>query len=828
MNVHFEVGPAASVLSRVAAPAIRSLLVAGAVGVTLAALRVSGARVKFTVWRAVLCVALAMPLLSLIVPPVAVPVSFLDRAPVLRSVLRPVVVALADSSAQHNAAANLSVSAVGFTGNLAGGAAKLTAVDATGSTVTLIHSRSASTRSPIRETHFPSGKSAALLTEHQSFLHRWRERIRAQITFTRTMALVYLAGFVVLAARMITGIALGARLARHAKTIRHPRAVEHLQDCARAMELHPAPRLAESAALRVPVTFGVTKPAVLLPVEWTEWSDTQLDSVLMHELSHVARRDALTERLSMLHRALFWFSPLSWWLDRELARLAEQASDEAALASGIAREQYAETLLGFLSALHAAPGRVRWQGISMAASGQAEKRVERILRWKGETQMKVRKPIIAAIVCAAVPVVCLASAFSPSFDQYFLYQDVAPVAPAQPASAPKPAAAPAAKASPFQAPAASQAAAPSPAAQPAPVVNVLAPIPPPPAAMAAPRVERDRLQHVQTDDVRVETYAPDAPQFRADTVVRVAPYAPYPPPVARVNTHVDAYAPVDVKVRVRQDAQVRADGNNALVIRDLDGIDEYVIVSGKFSYSVISQDGDNIRVTSDSEAAAPLRAKYGDNFIWFKRDGKEYVIRDQVQIAKVKALFDREAQLGKQQAELGEQEGKLGEEQGQLGSLMGTYNINVPDMSEEMAKLSAEMKALESDPSWKIDSEKMQKEIDEAVGKMNVDSPEFKQQMEQFEKQMKEFQNSNVQESMSKLQAELSQLNAKMAEGDAQNGERSEKLGELEAKLGEKQAALGEKQGQLGQQQAEISRQIDEMMKSLLDNAVASGKAEVK
>ena len=32
----------------------------------------------------------------------------------------------------------------------------------------------------------------------------------------------------------------------------------------------------------------------------------------------------------------------------------------------------------------------------------------------------------------------------------------------------------------------------------------------------------------------------------------------------------------------------------------------------------------------------------------------------------------------------------------------------------------------------------------------------------------------------------------------------------------------------LGQQQAEISSQIDQLMKSLLDDAIASGKAEVK
>ena len=59
--------------------------------------------------------------------------------------------------------------------------------------------------------------------------------------------------------------------------------------------------------------------------------DAKLDAVIAHEVSHVVRRDALTQRLSLLHRAIFWFSPLAWWLDRHLAELAEQASDEAAL-----------------------------------------------------------------------------------------------------------------------------------------------------------------------------------------------------------------------------------------------------------------------------------------------------------------------------------------------------------------------------------------------------------------------------------------------------------------------------------------------------------------
>ncbi len=97
--------------------------------------------------------------------------------------------------------------------------------------------------------------------------------------------------------------------------------------------------------------------------------------MISHEISHVARRDAFIDRLSLLHRAVFWFSPLSWYLTRCIAELAEEASDEAALAAGADRTRYAETLLGFFAELEATPGRAWWQGVAMATAGQAEKTI---------------------------------------------------------------------------------------------------------------------------------------------------------------------------------------------------------------------------------------------------------------------------------------------------------------------------------------------------------------------------------------------------------------------------------------------------------------------
>ena len=169
--------------------------------------------------------------------------------------------------------------------------------------------------------------------------------------------------------------------------------------------------------LSVPLMLGVREPAILLPTGWRKWDDEEFAAVLAHELSHVERHDALWQRLALIHRAIFWFSPLAWWLERHLADLSEQASDEAALAGGADRTRYAETLLGFFAELEAAPERVWWHGVAMAKAGQAEKRVERILAWRNAMSNRLTKALAIWLVICAAPVVALTASVHPSLFQ---------------------------------------------------------------------------------------------------------------------------------------------------------------------------------------------------------------------------------------------------------------------------------------------------------------------------------------------------------------------------------------------------------------------------
>ncbi len=93
-----------------------------------------------------------------------------------------------------------------------------------------------------------------------------------------------------------------------------------------------------------PVPVGFFRARILLPRDWRSWDAVKLRAVLAHERAHIRRGDWLVRVASHVNVCIFWFHPLAWWLERELARLAEEACDDVAL-SGLNREEYAATLV---------------------------------------------------------------------------------------------------------------------------------------------------------------------------------------------------------------------------------------------------------------------------------------------------------------------------------------------------------------------------------------------------------------------------------------------------------------------------------------------------
>ena len=162
-------------------------------------------------------------------------------------------------------------------------------------------------------------------------------------------------------------------------------------------------RLLRSQALDVPVAWGLGHPAVVLPRGADAWDADRREAVLLHEVAHLARRDARTQVVAQLAVALHWFDPLAWWGYRRFLDERERACDDAVLRSGALPSAYAAHLIGIARVARAKPAGLRplaSAGVSaMARPSGLESRVRSIL---GERRRAgLSRPGVAALGAAA-------------------------------------------------------------------------------------------------------------------------------------------------------------------------------------------------------------------------------------------------------------------------------------------------------------------------------------------------------------------------------------------------------------------------------------------
>ena len=595
--------------------AARALALACGAGLALTAFRVRATTLRLFTWTGILYAALAMPLLAWILPPLSFPLPTLFESSAAQL--------MHGSQEAQPAVVAPEASATGTTPAVNEHRAKRNSSASVARQIVVYSAPTAHDS--------PSPKTSAGLAIHWKAL---------AITIYLSVALFFLI-------RMLTGFIFTRRLLRTSQRIHDFRVLQGLAARARACEIRPVPQVAESTFISVPVTAGVFRSAILFPSDWSEWDDAKLEAILAHELSHVARRDPLTQFVSLLHRAIFWFSPLAWWLDRQLADLAEQASDEAALSCGADRNHYARTLLGFFEALHATPGRVWWQGVSMAKAGQAEKRLERILAWRGAVAMNLRKSIVIAIITLAVPVVYLAASVRPMNSGLNLQRADSRTTDSQTAGA-------------------AQSPAPTPAPAAAPTVT------PDPAAAApvAPRSYRSMAPAV----------APALPMLPRNSFVPMAPVAALAPVAPMAYGQGRSYG------------SGRSSGSSRGYSYSYGDDDDqrFVIVTGNSDSLTMSGSGE------DARHVERLKKQISGDFIWFSRDEKSYVIRDAATIDRARKLWAPQEELGKKQEELGKQQEALGEQQEALGEQMEKVQVKIPDMTAELDALKAKLQKLGS------------------------------------------------------------------------------------------------------------------------------------
>ncbi len=730
--------------------AVRALLFALVVGAALRLFRVNNVPVRKAAWSLVLIASLAMPFLMRS-PAIAawaarwgwaVPVPVLhenDKAPAaghaaaaaIRSM--PVVLAAAASEEPQDLRhADDATSPTPVSGS--------TALDATA----VVAAPSATGQGPSK-LHWPPAD--------------------------RLMVMTYLGVAGVLLVRLLWGLAIAWRLWATADLVSPLTA--------------PEPNVRSSERIASPVTIG---SGIVLPANYTEWDRTKLRMVLAHERSHVRQMDFYLQLLAGLYTALFWFSPLGWWLRRTLASLGEAIGDRAGKDAAASGSRYAEILLEF-----AALPRQTLPGVAMARPGNLSHRVERVLNEQlfrrafaeGRRRAIVSLLLIPAALFAATVLIRVPGAAA----------QTAPQAPAAPAPVVVPVLAPvAAPSPPSEAPAAGAEAPVRPAAPEGEGQTVPANAPEVPTAPQIPGAPTPAV-------------APRAPATGIAPAPVVAPLPPVPPDAINVDDSADAVASDDDQRRTGYTYGVSNDGES------------WAIVDGPRNDVTFTGSWDSER---KAEIDAARRTAKGP-FLWFTHEGKAYIVTDPAVIARVRAMYKPMEPLSRQQEALGKQQEAMGRQMEGLARQQETAaRVKMPDLSKEIAEMDAAMaKATQ-------DREKLNtREIAEAEAKMKAaqDQMMTPEKLSELQANLSAAQAAWNSGSMAEMQAKLGEMQARLGELQGEAGARQGDFGAKMGALGAQQGRLGAEQGRLGAEQERIARQADRQVRGMIEQCLRNGTA---
>jgi len=98
-----------------------------------------------------------------------------------------------------------------------------------------------------------------------------------------------------------------------------------------------------------PVTFGWSRPAILLPARVCELPADLREAIACHELVHVRRGDWLFVLAEEAIRGLFWFHPAVWFALSQIQLAREQTVDSEVVRLMSNRERYLDALIAVAS-----------------------------------------------------------------------------------------------------------------------------------------------------------------------------------------------------------------------------------------------------------------------------------------------------------------------------------------------------------------------------------------------------------------------------------------------------------------------------------------------
>jgi bla regulator protein blaR1 len=221
-----------------------------------------------------------------------------------------------------------------------------------------------------------------------------------------TVVAIWFILFSVQCIRLLANIGYTQRI-RYYRTQSPPVFWQHkIKELARRLHIKKHINFLESGIVKVPALIGFLKPIILFPVGLlSQLSVAQVESVLLHELAHIKRRDYFANLLQSFAEVIFFFNPAVLWISSLLREERENCCDDMAIGKTGNKKEFVYALVAFQEY------RMGYPKIAIAFPGKKNQllnRINRIINNKNKTLNSMEK-ISLAFGILMISVVTIAS-----------------------------------------------------------------------------------------------------------------------------------------------------------------------------------------------------------------------------------------------------------------------------------------------------------------------------------------------------------------------------------------------------------------------------------
>lgn len=221
------------------------------------------------------------------------------------------------------------------------------------------------------------------------------------------LGILWLLGTIGVIGRFMLGLMATGRMARNAQPMLDYECLDEVAAIRAELGIRRAVEVRQSSSAPVPMIVGVIHQILMLPMTVNNWTLECRRAVLVHELAHVKRWDALTQLLGLLACALYWVNPFVWVAAKRLRVERELACDDIVLNMGCRASEYAGHLLQIAGALRRPLG--VFASLPMARTSSIESRLRSILDASLSRNAISRNVVIGTFVMMLGTVIALAA-----------------------------------------------------------------------------------------------------------------------------------------------------------------------------------------------------------------------------------------------------------------------------------------------------------------------------------------------------------------------------------------------------------------------------------